>query len=204
MDAGRFQAAIQTWRSSPLRASSTIRNCEGLLERVSRTSTTGATSVGRGPGIAQRGFERHASQVEIAGRQRGDVAPSDRYRLSATCQRDGLARQFANRAGHIVSGPSVPRQEDQQRGEDRGALHARDHSTSRPHAPAHQTHHAAQAAASHEERNRQRDGRHQNPCNQVFHLVSPYIGLTGRPLRRRQLPAAGVPKRRSSSGVRSS
>src|ERR1019366_6948159 len=62
-------------------------------------------------------------------------------RLSAPCKRNGLPRQIANGAGHIVGGPSVPRQEDQQRGEkrgaihqqrgeDRGALHARDHSTS--------------------------------------------------------------------------
>src|ERR1035437_3539234 len=82
-------------------------------------------------GFAQSGIESHASLVEITGGERGEVTPTDRYRLSAPCKRNGFPRQFANGAGHIVSGPSVPRQEDQQCGEDRGALHARDHSTSR-------------------------------------------------------------------------
>src|ERR1035437_6504944 len=81
-------------------------------------------------GFAQSGIESVASLVEIAGGERGEVAPTNRYRLSAPCKRNGFPRQFANGAGHIVSGPSVPRQDDQQRGEDRGALHARDHSTS--------------------------------------------------------------------------
>src|ERR1039457_1822352 len=47
--AGRFQKAIQTWMSSPLRASSTSRNCDGLPEKVRRASTTGAISLMRPP-----------------------------------------------------------------------------------------------------------------------------------------------------------
>ena len=82
-------------------------------------------------GFVQSGIESATHLAKIAGGERGEVAPTDRHRLAAPRQCNGFPRQFAHGAGQVVSGPNARWQEDQQRGENRGALHARDHSTSR-------------------------------------------------------------------------
>src|ERR1019366_10351324 len=53
-------------------------------------------------GLAQSGIESATHLAKIAGVERGEVAPTDRYRLPPPSPWHGFSRPFANGAGHVV------------------------------------------------------------------------------------------------------
>jgi len=128
----RFHAAIQTCRSSPLRASSTSRYCDWFSESVRRSSATGATSLTRRPASFSAAAKRAARLAEFGRPHRGGVAVLDRDRLACTGESCGLVRQIARSAVQVFSGMSARRDEEQERAETRvPSLHGCDHNTSR-------------------------------------------------------------------------